>query len=64
MSRSESPAWRRACIIHASDLSTPQRRDSTTKGRGVLGAADRLDGQVEVLFRPVDELSGVGGRGR
>lgn len=26
---------------------------------GVFGAADRLDGEVEVLFRPVDKFPGV-----
>lgn len=30
---------------------------------GVLGTADRLDREVEVLFRPVHELPGIGGIG-
>jgi hypothetical protein len=48
MSRSQSRAWRRACIIHASDLDDPAAGQHD-EARGVLG---RLTG-LTVRLSPV-----------
>lgn len=60
--RSQSRAWRRACIIQAHVRSTTQQRGSTMNPEPSLGRLTVLIVRLRYFFAQV-ELSGIGGVG-